>query len=222
MLIVDSTVRDSERPEAFDIEPRSVDSPTIFANKVKELALRAGDIHIESARLTICPFLAGDADDTFPCITPSLTRFMSWEPPPNRAEFDRLWQSWLPAIDDGSDFVFAIRRIVDRSFLGLVGLHDVRSRRAELGIWIREDHHSEGFGREAVGLVARWAIRTLRIQSFTYPTAEANSPRRRIAESLGGIIVGSRITPKYNSVIYQIPNLAANGPDRRNDGRWEN
>jgi RimJ/RimL family protein N-acetyltransferase len=178
------------------------------------LALRARDIHIESGRLSIRPFLASDADDTFPCITPSLTRFMSWEPPLNREGFDRVWQSWLPAIDDGLDFVFAIRHREDGFFLGLVGLHDVRSHRAELGIWIREDRHNEGFGREAVGLVARWASRILRIQSFTYPTAEANSPSRRIAESLGGVIVESRITPKYNSVIYQIPNQEDSGLPR--------
>ncbi|HEV3104841.1 MAG TPA: GNAT family N-acetyltransferase, partial [Trinickia sp.] len=50
----------------------------------------------------------------------------------------------------------------------------VRSESPELGIWIREDRHKEGFGREAVGLVARWASRTIGIESFTYPVASLN------------------------------------------------
>jgi RimJ/RimL family protein N-acetyltransferase len=171
----------------------------------QEMVLRTSEVHIESNRLSIKPFSASDADATFPCITPSLTRFMSWEPPANRDDFDRVWRSWLPAIDDGSDFVFAIRQLDDGSFLGLAGLHHVRNESPELGIWIREDHHRKGFGREAVGLIAQWATRAIGAESFTYPVAEENHPSRRIAESLGGVIIERRVTPKYSSVIYRIP-----------------
>ncbi|MCC8405957.1 GNAT family N-acetyltransferase [Paraburkholderia sp. MMS20-SJTN17] len=171
--------------------------------------VRSHEIRIESARLSIRPFSTIDADLSFPCITPSLTRFMAWDPPASREDFDRIWQSWLPAIDDGADFVFAIRERDAGGFLGLAGLHYVRNTSPELGIWIREDRHQEGFGREAVGLVAGWASRTLRVASFTYPVAEENIPSRRIAESLGGVIVERRETPKYMSVIYRIPTQSA-------------
>jgi RimJ/RimL family protein N-acetyltransferase len=87
----------------------------------------------------------------------------------------------------------------------LTGLHRVRTESPELGIWIREDRHRNGFGREAVTLVADWATRTIGCASFTYPVAEENRPSRRIAESLGGVIVESRVTPKYKSVVYRIP-----------------
>lgn len=171
----------------------------------KKVAIDLDEIHIESERLSIRPFSADDADAAFRCITPSLTRFMSWDPPASREDFDRIWQGWLPTIADGTDFVFAIRQRGDGSFLGLVGLHRVRNTTPELGIWIREDFHKQGFGREAVGLVARWASLALGIESFTYPVAEENSPSCRIAESLGGVIVERRETPKYMSVIYRIP-----------------
>jgi RimJ/RimL family protein N-acetyltransferase len=167
--------------------------------------LRPSDIHIHSDRLSLRPFSATDADDTFPCITLSLTRFMSWDPPRTREDFDRVWQSWQPAMEKGSDYVFAIRQREDSNFLGIAGLHDITSECAELGIWIREDRHHQGFGREAVTLVARWASRILRIPSFIYPVAEANTASRRIAESLRGVIVETRLTPKYSSVIYRIP-----------------
>ena len=165
----------------------------------------ASDIHIESARLSIKPFTADDADAAFPCITPSLTRFMSWEPAASRAEFDSIWRSWLPKIADGADFVFAIRQRKDAQFLGLVGLHHVGNASPELGIWIREDCHGQGFGREAVGLVAQWASQALAVASFIYPVAEANQQSRRIAESLGGVVIGQHVTPKYAAVTYRIP-----------------
>lgn len=163
------------------------------------------EIHIESGRLSIKPFSASDADATFPCITLSLTRFMAWEPPPDRASFDRIWQAWLPAIADGTDFVFAVRQRDSGAFLGLAGLHCINDASAELGIWIREDRHREGIGREAVSLIAGWASRALDIEGFTYPVAEENYPSRRIAESLGGVVAEQRETPKYKSVVYQIP-----------------
>ncbi|MFM0341528.1 GNAT family N-acetyltransferase [Paraburkholderia fungorum] len=169
------------------------------------MPLRSDEIHIESERLSIRPFSADDADAAFRCITPSLTRFMSWEPPANREVFDRIWQGWLATIAEGTNFTFAIRQRADESFLGLTGLHNVRDACAELGIWIREDFHAQGFGREAAGLVAMWASLVLGTESFTYPVAEENYPSRRIAESLGGVVVARRETSKYMSVIYRIP-----------------
>nr|WP_084085537.1 GNAT family N-acetyltransferase [Cupriavidus sp. USMAA2-4] len=169
------------------------------------MLLHPDEIRIESSRLSIKPFSASDADATFPCITLSLTRLMSWEPPPDRESFDLVWQAWLPAIAEGTDFVFAVRQRDSGGFLGLAGLHHVKSPSAELGIWIREDRHREGIGREAVSLVATWASRELGIDRFTYPVAEENYPSRRIAESLGGVVAERRLIPKYKYVIYQIP-----------------
>ncbi|MFM0260487.1 GNAT family N-acetyltransferase [Paraburkholderia sediminicola] len=169
------------------------------------MLLRPTGIQIESTRLLIKPFTANDADATFACITPSLTRHMAWEPPASRHDFDGVWRSWIPSIDDGSDYIFAIRQRADGSILGLAGLHRVRTESPELGIWIREDRHRNGFGREAVTLVAHWVTRTIGCASFTYPVAEENRPSRRIAESLSGVIVESRVTPKYKSCVYRIP-----------------
>ncbi|WP_297574573.1 GNAT family N-acetyltransferase [uncultured Deefgea sp.] len=166
---------------------------------------KTSKVHIESTRLLINPFSASDADEAFACITSTLTRFMSWDPPDSREDFDSVWRSWLSTIDDGTDYVFAIRHISDSSFLGLVGLHHLRSVTPELGIWIREDRHLQGFGREAVGLIAQWASQEMDVTSFIYPVAEDNRPSRLIAESLNGVIVDRCVTRKYNSVVYRIP-----------------
>ncbi|WP_321955718.1 GNAT family N-acetyltransferase [Burkholderia cenocepacia] len=171
----------------------------------EEMMLQPDETRIESNRLWLTPFSAKDADASLACITPSLTRYMGWDPPANRESFDRIWQTWLHAQTDGTDYVFVIRQRDGGSFLGLVGVHHVKQAIPELGVWIREDRHREGIGREAVRLVVEWACSTLNVQRFNYPVAEENHPSRRIAESLGGTVTGHSETPKFVSVIYQIP-----------------
>lgn len=169
-------------------------------------------LQIDSARLLLTPFSEQDADAAYPCLTRTLTRFMSFDPPANREAFDLVWHNWLTALDQGTDIVFAIRHRSDGEFLGLVGLHHLQERNKELGIWIKEGRHQQGFGRESVGAVARWASRELGITTFDYPVAEANHASRRIAESLGGVVVDCEVKPKYKAVIYQIPGQLAPGP----------
>ncbi|RUL79896.1 GNAT family N-acetyltransferase [Dyella choica] len=159
---------------------------------------------IESTRLFLRPFSSTDAESAYRSITPSLTRYMSWEPPASPREFADVWQQWIQAYADKTEFVFAIREKQDRGFLGLVGLHGAQEPSPELGIWIREERHGNGFGREAVASVFVWASANLGCANFIYPVAEDNHSSRRIAESLGGVIVDRRVTPKYNAVVYSI------------------
>jgi len=164
-------------------------------------------ICILSQRLSIEPFSEQDAVESFPCLTPSLTRYMSWEPPASLGEYAQVWEQWLPAIADGSDIVFTIRELENARFTGLVGLHHICSETPELGIWIREDKHGLGFGGEAVQAVAQWASQRLAAKSFIYPVATENRASRRIAQALGGVIIEKRTSDKYDSVVYQIPTV---------------
>nr|WP_158461595.1 GNAT family N-acetyltransferase [Pseudomonas fluorescens] len=160
---------------------------------------------VRTPRLSIQPFSGEDAIESFQCLTTSLTRYMSWEPPASSEEYAQVWELWLPAIADGSDIVFAIRQLDDACFLGLVGLHNVNDKTPELGIWIREDKHRQGFGKEAVGAIVAWACEHVSPSGFIYPVARDNMPSRLIAEALGGIVTGTRTAAKYDSVIYSIP-----------------
>jgi len=162
-------------------------------------------IEILSARLALRPFTATDADEVFAAITPTLTRYMGWEPAPSQEAFAEVWRAWLLTIRDGSDLHFVVRGRDKPRFLGLVGLHRARSAEPELGIWIREDAHRNGYGREAIAAVVDWTGKHLAAESFEYPVAEQNLASRRLAESLGGVEVSRRTAPKYNSVVYRIP-----------------
>lgn len=162
-------------------------------------------IDIRSSRLTLKPFTPLDADEVFQYITPTLTRYMSWDPPQTRQEFDEIWHGWLDNIKNGKELICVIRNSTNNEFLGLAGLHQMQSETPELGIWIREDRHRSGFGREAVKSIASWASGNLKIKGFIYPVAIENFASRQIAESLGGTLYSYEKKRKYDSVIYSIP-----------------
>jgi len=161
-------------------------------------------IQIASERLVIRPFAQTDANDAFGCITPTLTRYMAFDPAPSAAVFETIWLGWLPKIDAGEDFAFTIRDRATNGFLGLAGLHRTSDVEPELGIWIREDRHGHGYGFEAVQAVALWAADTFKSSAFIYPVAKENAPSRKLAEALGGVVVSERTAPKYDSVVYRI------------------
>lgn len=169
------------------------------------------DILISSPRLHLRPFSPEDAAEALACITPSLARFMSWEPPESAEAFAAIWPDWLARHDAGTDTTFTIRHQEDGRFLGLGGLHQMDSDTPEPGIWIREDAHGYGYGREAVTLIVHWACRHLHPVAFIYPVAEQNVPSRRIAESLGGQVTGTEVRAKYTAVLYRIPVEAGHG-----------
>ena len=50
------------------------------------------DTTITSQRLALRPFTAADADEAFACITPTLTRYLSFEPASTPAEFE-AWRA---------------------------------------------------------------------------------------------------------------------------------
>lgn len=162
-------------------------------------------LEIKSSPLILKPFTAEDADEIFNCITPNLTRYMSWEPPQNRQVFAATWQQWLRNIDHKTELTLVIRNINNNEFVGLTALHQVQSETPELGIWIREDRHGSGFGRSAIKALVEWASIHFHIKHFIYPVAVENTASRRIAESLGGTVYEQIQKPKYDAVTYAIP-----------------
>lgn len=87
----------------------------------------------------------------------------------------------------------------------MASFEDADSVSPEVGLWLKESAHRQGFGREVVAALVQWGHATLGKESFIYPVAVQNTASRRIAEKLRGEIIGNRKNPKYNSVVYRIP-----------------
>ena len=160
-------------------------------------------IVIQSLRLQLSQFQMIDAQDVFRCITPAIAKFMPWEPP-SWSEYVTRCQKRVQA-PEPNRFSFVIRLLDNRECLGMASLEEADSVSTELGLWLKENAHRQGFGREVVAALVEWGHATLGKGSFIYPVALQNAASRRIAESLHGEIIGNRTNSKYDSVVYRIP-----------------
>lgn len=162
-------------------------------------------IVIQSPRLQLSQFRMTDAPEVFECITPAVARFMPWEPP-SWSEYVTRCEKRVQA-PEPDKFSFVIRRLDNRECLAMASLEDADFVSPELGLWLKESAHGQGFGREVVAALVEWGHAALGKGSFLYPVATQNIASRRIAETLHGEIIASRTNPKYDSVIYRIPFL---------------
>lgn len=160
-------------------------------------------IVVQSPRLQLSQFLMSDAREVFACITPGVATFMPWEPP--------SWSEYVARCEKRVQFPepgrvsFVIRRLDNKECLGMASFEDADSVSPELGLWLKESVHRQGFGREVVTALVQWGYATFGKTCFLYPVAVQNTASRRIAENLHGEIIGTRKNPKYESVVYRIP-----------------
>jgi RimJ/RimL family protein N-acetyltransferase len=175
--------------------------------------MNLSSVSLTSQRLLLMPFTSDDALEAIEAATPTLTRFMGWDPAPSLEVFSQIWRSWFPMMLAGTDLHLVVREKLTLEFLGMAGLHNISADEPEAGIWVKESRHGYGYGREAVAAVISLAARDLGKRAVLYPVVEQNSASRRLAERLGGSIVGTRVLRKaggveYPEVVYSIPALA--------------
>jgi RimJ/RimL family protein N-acetyltransferase len=178
-----------------------------------EVAMDLTSVSLSSQRLLLKSFTSDDAREAFLVATPTIARFMSWEPAPSLEAFERIWQSWIPKMRAGTDVSLTVRHKPSLEFLGIAGLHDTNAIEPEVGIWIKEFQHGYGYGREAVATIVAFVATDLGKQAVLYPVVERNGPSRRLAEHLGGRIIGTRLLRKaagveHPEVVYRIPVVA--------------
>jgi len=142
---------------------------------------------------------------------------MAWEPASTPEAYADIWRGWLPKMSAGIDANFVVRMNATLEFLGIAGLHEVAAPEPELGIWIKESRHGFGYGREAISALVAFVARDLNRRAVLYPVVEQNAPSRRLAESLGGSVVGTRVLQKsggvtHPMVIYRIPTRGSDAP----------
>jgi len=69
-------------------------------------------VSIASPRLQLHSFAPDDAPEAFAPVTPTLTRFLAWDPSPSLEAFAEIWRTWLSAMAASSS---AARRQCGRS-----------------------------------------------------------------------------------------------------------
>lgn len=158
-------------------------------------------MQLETPRLSLIRFTMADAEEVFGCITPAVTRYMSWEPPSREAYLARC----AALVDSPTEIQFVIRLRDTSECLGVTALERPADPLPELGIWMKASAHGRGYGGEAIEGLVRWASAAVDRDGFLYPVAVHNTASRRIAERLRGEIIATRSGAKYDSVVYRIP-----------------
>ncbi len=163
-----------------------------------------------SDRLSLRAFIPADAPEIFDAASPTIARFMTWDPSPSMEAFAEVWSEWVPRMAVGNELFLVARLAATGEFLGVAGLHRIGSTEPEIGIWIKQTAHGLGYGRESIAAIVKWAAAHIGATGVIYPVVEQNHPSRRLAESLHGTIVGTRKLRKsggavFDEVVYRIP-----------------
>jgi RimJ/RimL family protein N-acetyltransferase len=145
-------------------------------------------VEIDSERLHLRPTGEVYAQVIFEEFTSAITTFMFPAPASSIDETLAFLRGARAGIEAGIELEVVVLRKPEDEFIGHGGLHHVDSATPELGIWIKESAHGQGYGREAVTALCDWALENLDFDYLTYPVDRRNVPSRRIPEALGGVI----------------------------------
>lgn len=165
---------------------------------------------IASERLTLRSFDPADAAESFAEANAEIARFMSWNPMSSLQELEAASRIWLSEMRAGEDLQLTVRLSATGEFVGRSGLHAAEGALLETGIWIKLSAQRAGYGSEAVAAVMAWASARFRPSGFLYPVVDENTASCRLAEKLGGTVVGTRQRQKQGDVerrmlIYRLP-----------------
>lgn len=143
---------------------------------------------VDTDRLLIAPLPQQTPTMFTGAITPTLTRFMTFEPEASPEDFANVWQGWLPLMREGEEVIFVARRREDRQFVGVGGAHNLRSHTPELGIWVKEGLHGGATAAKScsvsrAGPPSAFSRRTL---STRWPNRIPPAAARRVAGRRAG------------------------------------
>lgn len=143
---------------------------------------------ILTERLKLVALSAEYAQDIFENLTDEITTFMNPAAPKRIEETQAYIFSQLPKMKKGEELAVVILHKETGEFLGGGGVHHLDTDIPELGIWIKKSAHGHGYGKEAVTALKQWIDEHISYMYIKYPVDKKNTPSRKIAESLGGVV----------------------------------
>jgi RimJ/RimL family protein N-acetyltransferase len=143
---------------------------------------------LETARLTLRPFYAGDASAVQRLAGDrSIAETTANIPHPYPEGEAEAWIATHPdRFARGESVIFAITRRDDGLFLGSVGLEiDREMLRAELGYWVGKPYWNQGYCSEAARAVVHYAFETLGLRRVFARHYGSNAASGRVMQKVG-------------------------------------
>ena len=147
------------------------------------------ELTIETDRLMLIPLSDKYKEDVFCEFTDEITTYMYPKPNESMEALEKHYEETREEMKKGEDYSFTVVDKETEEFIGRGGLHKPHTPTPELGIWIKKSAHGNGYGREVVTAVKKWADRNLQYEYIAYPVDKRNTASRKIPESLGGQIM---------------------------------
>ncbi len=166
---------------------------------------------ITTTRLTIAPVNEQYADDIFRELTPKIATYLSFDPTGKIEDIHTFITKAQINMKHDEEMPVVITLTATKEFIGCAGVHKIHTGKPELGIWLKQSAHRQGYGKEIIQGLINWAKKNLEFEFLTYPVAKANTPSRKLIESLGGVAVEEKIVTSpsgkvLDEVIYKIYN----------------
>lgn len=149
---------------------------------------------IESDRLLLVPISMKYKEEIFKEFSDEIVVYMYPAPAKNISETEEFIKSSLKGLGAGSNLQIVILDKNSEEFLGCAGLHHVDTKTPEMGVWLKKSAHGNGYGKEAMAAIKKWADENVDYEYIIYPAADKNIASRKIPESLGG-----KIAREYDS-----------------------
>ncbi len=175
-------------------------------------------LRIESERLLLVPITMEYAEDVFREFQEPVTRFMEAKPADSIEELERRIVESIAAFHRGSEFNFTILKKETREFLGRAGFHEATTAAPEVGLWIKQSAHGNGYGREAMHALVGWIRKNFHFTHLRYDVARENTASIKMPESFGAKVMHeSEKTMQsgrtYHMLQYWIPKKEAEHKD---------
>jgi len=149
---------------------------------------------IETERLILRPWQAGDEADLQQALGESVAHLKPWIPwvttePPTRDQTRSRLQVWIDEFASGANFVYAVLDRSDGRVAGGAGLYPrVGPGGIEIGYWIRLSRAGSGFATEAARALTPAGFGLAGIDRVEIHTSPANEASRRVPEKLGYVL----------------------------------
>lgn len=139
---------------------------------------------IKTNRIILKPIHEKYIDDIYISFTPEVTKYMPFNPSGNKNDIIKFVEDSKRNLMDKTEVVFVILDM-EENFIGCCGIHNINPESVEVGLWLKEDFQSQGFGTEVVVSLMHFVEQNFKINYIIYPVDKENIRSRKIPEKLG-------------------------------------
>ena len=153
-------------------------------------ALNLKPLVLETARLRLRPYEAGDAAAFFTVLDQSRARLQVSFPDrlravPTLAEAPAQLITFAQDWRTGRFYVFGIWHRESQAYLGDICLMPQRDGQAEIGYYLAQEAEGQGYAREALGAVMEFGFEQVRAERLLIRCFADNMRAQQVAQALG-------------------------------------